>query len=57
MKFSLVAFTSLLPTDPVQGYHAPAKEGFFMDELGQPGSGKTFGTAKLTSVFHPITSL
>jgi hypothetical protein len=57
MKFSLVAFTSLLTTDPVQGYHAPAKEGFFMDELGQPGSCKTFRTGKLTSVSHSITPL
>jgi hypothetical protein len=57
MKFSLIAFTSLLTTDPVQGYHAPTKEGFFMDKLSKPGSRKTFRTGKLTSVFHSITPL
>jgi hypothetical protein len=56
MKFSPAAFTSLLAADPMQGYQAPAKEGFFVDELGQPGSGKTFRTRELTSVFHQTTS-
>jgi hypothetical protein len=56
MKFSPVTFTSLLTTDPMQGYHAPAKERLFMDELGQSGSRKTLRTVKLPSVFHEITS-
>jgi len=57
MKFSLVTFTPLLTANPMQGDQAPAKEGLFEDELGQPGSGKTFRTSKLTSVSHEITSL
>jgi hypothetical protein len=56
MKFSLVTFTSLLTADPMQGHQAPTKEGLLVDELGQPGSGKTFRTSKLTSVSHQITS-
>jgi hypothetical protein len=56
MKFSLGAFTPLLAADPMQGHQAPAKKGLFMDELGQMGSGETFRTSELTSVFHPTTS-
>jgi hypothetical protein len=56
MKFSLVTFTSFLTTDPMQGHQAPAKEGLFVNELGQPGSGKTLRTSELTSVSHSITS-
>jgi hypothetical protein len=52
MKFSLVTFTSLLTTDPMKRHQAPAKEGLLVDELGQPGSGKTFRTTKLTSMLH-----
>jgi hypothetical protein len=56
MKFSFVAFASLLTTDPIQGYQAPAKEEIFVDELGQPGSRQPFRTTKLTSMSHKITS-
>jgi hypothetical protein len=56
MKFPPTTFTAFLATDPIQGHQAPAKEGLFVDKLGQSGSGKTFRTAELTSVFHPTTS-
>jgi len=57
MKFSLTTFTPLLAADSMQGHQAPAKEGLLVDELGQLGSGRAFGTSELPSVFHQITSL
>jgi len=56
MKFSPAAFASFFAADPMQGDQAPAEEGLFVDELGQPGSGQTFRTWELTSVFHQTTS-
>jgi hypothetical protein len=56
MKFSLGAFTSLLAADPMQEHQASAKERLVVDELSQTGSGETFRTGELTSMFHPTTS-
>ena len=57
MKFAPSTFAPLLSTDPLHGHQAPAEERLFVQELGQPRSGKPLGASKLTAVFHEITPL
>src|SRR4030043_1377784 len=56
VKLSLTTLAPLLAADSMQGHQAPAKERLLVDELGQLGSGRAFGTGKLPSVFHQTTS-
>jgi hypothetical protein len=56
MKLSLATLAPFFATDATHGDEAAAEEGLPVHELGQPGSRNTFGTRKLPSVPHNITS-